>query len=44
MVFLPADFYHTRVDSIDNLDQMVIGHAIGTMLVFDQIGLNSGVQ
>jgi hypothetical protein len=46
MVFLPADYYHTRRDSIDNLDPMVIGHsidlAIGTMIIFDQEGLGGG--
>jgi hypothetical protein len=46
MDFGPADFYHTRRDSIDNLDPYVIGHAIdlaiGSMLVFDQGGLAAG--
>jgi hypothetical protein len=46
MEFLPADFYHTRRDNIENLDPYVIGHAIdlaiGSTLIFDQEGLNGG--
>jgi hypothetical protein len=48
MDFAPADYYHTRRDSIENLDPLVLGHAmdlaIGTMLVFDKEGLDGGLD
>jgi hypothetical protein len=48
MDFAPASYYHTRRDSIENLDPQVLGHAmdlaIGSMLVFDQEGLDGGLD
>jgi hypothetical protein len=44
----PADFYHTRRDAIDNMEPLVIGHAmdlaIGSALIFDEEGLNGGLD